>query len=106
MRLKQFFLNASNQHLIVQQIQAQLRTHGIATGQGQSGGAGPQAHRLIKGNIIEQAEEIYTTDGVDALRLLYDDLHQPPWSGLSMLPAEDDTTDEGNSLTDRSACDE
>ena len=35
--------------------------------------------------IIEQAGEIYTADAADALRLLYDDLHQPPWGGLEGL---------------------
>ena len=69
------------------------------------GPARPFLEKRLKA-IIEQAEEIYTTDGVDALRLLYDDLHRPPWSSLSTLSAEEDTTDEGNSLADRPVRDE
>ena len=40
--------------------------------------------------IIEEAGEIYTTDGADALRLLYDDLRRPPWRALEGLLAEEE----------------
>jgi hypothetical protein len=39
--------------------------------------------------IIEEAGEVYTVDGVDALQLLYDDLRRPPWGGLAGLLAEE-----------------
>ena len=39
--------------------------------------------------IIEEAGDVYTTDGADALRLLYEDLCQPPWGGLESLLAEE-----------------
>lgn len=39
--------------------------------------------------IIEEAGEIYTADGADALRLLYEDLRRPPWGGLQALLAEE-----------------
>lgn len=49
--------------------------------------------------LIEQAETIYTADGVAALQVLQDDLHQPPWEGLGNLlagkraeAADEDTT--------------
>jgi hypothetical protein len=37
---------------------------------------------------IEQAESVYTADGVDALRLLHEDPRRPLWQGLSRLPAQ------------------
>ncbi|MGA9347457.1 MAG: hypothetical protein WBW48_01470 [Anaerolineae bacterium] len=47
--------------------------------------------------IIEEAEGTYTTDGADALRLLYDDLRRPPWRGLEgLLGREADEPSPGN----------
>jgi len=39
--------------------------------------------------IIEEAGDVYTADGQDALRFLYDDLRRPPWVGLQALLAEE-----------------
>lgn len=39
---------------------------------------------------VEQAESVYTADGVEALRVLDEELHQPPWRGLSGLLAEEE----------------
>ena len=42
--------------------------------------------------IIEEAGEVYTADGADALQLLYDDLRRPPWGGLEgLLGGESDS---------------
>jgi hypothetical protein len=38
--------------------------------------------------LIEQAEAVYTGDGVAALRLIYDELCQPPWEGLGSFAEE------------------
>lgn len=48
------------------------------------GPARPFLEKRLQG-IIEQAGEIYTADGADALRLLYEDLRRPPWGGLEGL---------------------
>lgn len=39
--------------------------------------------------LIEETKTTYTADGLAALRLLYDDLRQPPWEGLDSLLAEE-----------------
>ncbi len=39
--------------------------------------------------LMEQAQTTYTADGVAALQWLYDDLHKPPWRGLSDLWEEE-----------------
>lgn len=39
--------------------------------------------------LIEEAKTIYTADGLAALRLVYDDLRQPPWDGLDSLLADE-----------------
>jgi len=49
-------------------------------------------------DIAERAAGVYTADGVDALRLIYDDLHRPPWGGLRTLLAEGDAADEDDSV--------
>ena len=41
--------------------------------------------------LIEQAKEIYTRDAVDALKLVYRDLHQSPWDRIRDLPEIDET---------------
>jgi hypothetical protein len=47
--------------------------------------------------LIEQAETIYTADGLAALRLLYDDLRRPPWNNLSsLLDKEEAETEDGD----------
>jgi len=48
------------------------------------GPARPFLEKRLEG-IIEEAGEVYTADGVEALRLLYDDLHRPPWGGLGEM---------------------
>jgi hypothetical protein len=52
------------------------------------GPARPLLERRLQA-LIEQAEAVYTADGVAALRLVYDGLCQPPWRGLGSLPAEE-----------------
>jgi hypothetical protein len=63
-------------------------------------GQGPARSFLQKQleDVIEWAEGTYTTDGVGALCLVYDDLHRSPWDGLGALLAEESESDEGNSL--------
>ncbi|MBC8446197.1 MAG: hypothetical protein H8D78_00460, partial [Chloroflexi bacterium] len=39
--------------------------------------------------IIEEAGNVYTADGQDALRVLYEDLRRPPWGRLEGLPVEE-----------------
>jgi hypothetical protein len=60
------------------------------------GRARPFLEKRLEG-IIEEAGEIYTADGTEALRLLYEDLRRPPWGGLQALLAEEETEadDEG-----------
>lgn len=36
-------------------------------------------------SYVEQAESVYTVDGVEALSLLYQETQKPPWSGLGDL---------------------
>ena len=52
-------------------------------------GWGPARPFLEKqlGAMVEQAGKIYTADGTEALRLLYDDLRRPPWGVLEGLLA-------------------
>jgi len=54
------------------------------------GPAHPFLEKRLEG-IIEEAGEVYTADGVEALRLLYDDLRRPPWGGLESLLTEEET---------------
>lgn len=63
-------------------------------------GQGPARPFLEKQleDVLERAEGTYTTDGVDALRLVHDDLHRHPWGDLNALLAEESESDEGNSL--------
>ncbi len=64
-------------------------------------GLGPARPFLTKrlAAIIEEASEIYTNDGVDALRLLQNDLLRPPWGDHGdLLAAKRDTDDKGDPL--------
>ena len=51
-------------------------------------------------DVIRQANGTYTADGVDALRLVYDNLHRAPWDSLSALFTEENEDDEGNPLAE------
>jgi len=66
-------------------------------------GQGPARPFLTKRleSIIEQAGEIYTNDGVDALRLLYNDLLRPPWGDRGDLLAVKRDTDGKEDLLDK-----
>ncbi|MCD5408891.1 hypothetical protein LR090_06710 [Candidatus Bipolaricaulota bacterium] len=57
------------------------------------GPARPLLERRLQA-LIEQAETVYTADGVAALRLIYDDLRQLPWESRDSLPAEGRTEEE------------
>jgi len=64
-------------------------------------GQGPARLFLTKRleSIIEQASEVYTNDGVDALRLLHNDLLSPPWGDRDdLIAGKKDTDDKGTPL--------
>ncbi len=66
-------------------------------------GQGPARPFLTKRleSIIEQASAVYTDDGVDGLRLLYNDLLRPPWGDHGDLLAVKTDTDGSEDLKDK-----
>jgi hypothetical protein len=59
-------------------------------------GWGP-AYPFLEGrlqDVVKAAEGTYTADGVDALRLVYEDLRRPPWAGLGARVAKGGKTGE------------
>ncbi len=66
-------------------------------------GLGPARPFLTKRleSIIEQADEIYTNDGADALRHLYNDLLRPLWGDRGDLLAVKSDSDDKEDLPDK-----
>ena len=66
-------------------------------------GQGPARPFLTKRleSIIEMASEIYTNDGVDALRLFYNGLLRPPWGDRGDVLAVKRSTDDKKDLPNK-----